>query len=66
MTSGSRGSGQEGRGPGGEPTADWCALPIHTEHNGLRARAPRFSAPAFGCSPPLYLWLRGSPQQPRV
>lgn len=35
---------------GGEATADWCALPIHTEHNGLRARAPRLAAPAARCS----------------
>lgn len=30
VTSGSRGSGREGRGSGGETTADWCARIIHT------------------------------------
>lgn len=64
MTSGSRGSGREGRGLGGEATADWRALPIHIEHNGLRARAPRFPAPAVRCSPAVTPFAPGIPPSP--
>lgn len=62
VTSGSRGSGREGRGGGGETTADWCARIIHTTQwiaSSRPARAPSGSAPAAGCYPavtPLLRW----------
>lgn len=54
VTSGSRGSGREGRGGGGETTADWCTLIIHRTQwiaSSRPARAPQGSAPAAGCNP---------------
>lgn len=41
VTSGSRGSGREGRGSGGETTADWCARIIHTTQWIASSRRPR-------------------------
>lgn len=63
MTSGSRGSGREGRGSGGETTADWCTRIIHTTQwiaSSGRPRAPPGSARAAGCDPavtPLPWWV---------
>lgn len=62
VTSGSRGSGREGRGGGGETTADWCTRIIHTTQwtaSSLPARSPPGSAPAAGYDPavtPLPRW----------
>lgn len=70
VTSGSRGSGREGRGGGGETTADWCARIIHTTQwfaSSRPARAPSGSHPQLaatqrsrlysgGTSPWLYTW----------
>lgn len=51
---------------GGEATVDWCALPIHSEHNGLRARAPGLSAPAARCSRGVTPLAPGIPPVPQA